>query len=169
MSEARHELPAAARAGVRVLSTIEHVVFFIIGMLLFIVAIVLLGHAATSIGPMIPADADIMEGGTRFLDLILLVLMIVELAYTVLLSLRGGVLLAEPFLIVGLIAVIRRILVITVGEPRTANIARAASPATLWELGVLTAVVLAFVGSILLLRMRRRSRADDQLLNGLES
>ena len=37
MSEARHELPAAARAGVRVLSTIEHVVFFIIGVLLFLV------------------------------------------------------------------------------------------------------------------------------------
>jgi uncharacterized membrane protein (DUF373 family) len=169
VSQAPHEISTAARAGIRILSTIEHVVFFIIGVLLFIVALVLLGHAATSIVPMVSGEPDVIQAGTRFLDLILLVLMVVELAYTVLLSLRGGVLLAEPFLIVGLIAVIRRILVITVGEPRTANIARAASPATLWELGVLTAVVLAFVGSILLLRLRRRSRADDQLLNGLES
>jgi uncharacterized membrane protein (DUF373 family) len=169
VSHAPHELSAAARTGVRILSTIEHVVFFIIGVLLFIVALVLLGHAAVSILPMISPEADAIQAGTRFLDLILLVLMLVELAYTVLLSLRGGVLLAEPFLIVGLIAVIRRILVITVGEPRTANITRAASPATLWELGVLTAVVLTFVGSILLLRLRRRNRADEQLLDGLES
>jgi uncharacterized membrane protein (DUF373 family) len=168
MSEAPREISVATRGSVRALSAIEHVVFFIIGVLLFIVALVLLGHSATSIVPMFPADADVMQAGTRFLDLMLLVLMVVELAYTVLLSLRGGALLAEPFLIVGLIAVIRRILVITVGEPRTDGIERTASSATLWELGVLSGVVLVFVGSILLLRLRRRNKGDDHQLTADE-
>ena len=83
--------------------------------------------------------------------MILLVLMVVELAYTVLLSLRGSVLMAEPFLIVGLIAVIRRILVITVGEvgPSGSSVSRNAT-----ELGILTGVVVVFVFSIFLLRRR---------------
>jgi uncharacterized membrane protein (DUF373 family) len=95
--------------------------------------------------------------GSRFLDAILLVLMIVELAYTVILSLRGSVLQAEPFLIVGLIAVIRRILVITVGEagPHGTSVAQ-----SIGELGILTGVVVVFVGSIVLLRMRP-VRSDD--------
>ena len=168
MSEARRGRPEGEgeleRGTIRILAATEHVVFFLIGALLFLAALALLAHAAIAMVPMFTIGNDVMDAGTRFLDQILLVLMVVELAYTVLLSLRGAVLIAEPFLIVGLIAVIRRILVITVGEPRTGNVARAASSATLAELGVLTAVVLAFVGSILLLRLRRRSRADDRLL-----
>jgi uncharacterized membrane protein (DUF373 family) len=152
------------RQALRILSTTEHLVFLIIGVLLFVVALVLLFHAATSVGRMFEPNTPVVQTGTQFLDQILLVLMIVELAYTVMLSLRGAVLSAEPFLIVALIAVIRRILVITVGEPRTANVERAASSATLLELGVLTAVVLAFVSSIVLLRLRHRSRSDDRAL-----
>jgi uncharacterized membrane protein (DUF373 family) len=93
--------------------------------------------------------------------------MMVELAYTVLVSLRGKVLSAEPFLIVGLIAVIRRILVITIGDvnssagpigPQSAG-GLDAQPMTLL---VLTAIVLALVGSIVLLRRSGRGDADEQ-------
>jgi uncharacterized membrane protein (DUF373 family) len=165
LREPPRERSTLERQVLRILSTTEHLVFFIIGVLLFVVALVLLAHAAMSVVPMLGPNAHVVQNGTRFLDQILLVLMIVELAYTVMLSLRGAVLSAEPFLIVALIAVIRRILVITVGEPRTAgNMERAASSATLLELGVLTAVVLAFVSSILLLRLRHRSRSDDRAL-----
>lgn len=92
----------------------------------------------------------------------LLVLMVVELAYTVVLSLQGAVLLAEPFLIVGLIAVIRRMLVITVGEVSGAT---STTSGTLGshaiELAVLTGIVIAFVVAIYLLRSRPRTA--DQL------
>ncbi|MDQ6929038.1 MAG: phosphate-starvation-inducible PsiE family protein [Candidatus Eremiobacteraeota bacterium] len=46
---------------------------------------------------------------TATLNDVLLVLMIIELAYTVMLSLRGTMLAIEPFLIVGVIATVRRI------------------------------------------------------------
>jgi uncharacterized membrane protein (DUF373 family) len=166
VSDVQRERSAVERVAIRILTTTEHAVFFVIGVLLFVVALVLLGHAAVSIGAMFAPNAHVIQAATTFLDRILLVLMLVELAYTVVLSLRGAVLVAEPFLVVALIAVIRRILVITVGEPRTNGVERAASSATLWELGVLTVVVLVFVGSIVLLRLRHRSRADDRILAG---
>jgi len=88
------------------------------------------------------------------LDRLLLILMVVEILYTVQVSLREHTLVPEPFLIVGLIAGIRRILVLTAefsemiqegGDPfRNAMI----------ELGLLTVLVLALVVALALLRKR---------------
>lgn len=47
---------------------------------------------------------------TDFLDKVLLVLILVEIVHTVVLSLRAHALAAQPFLVVGLVAVIRKIL-----------------------------------------------------------
>jgi uncharacterized membrane protein (DUF373 family) len=49
----------------------------------------------------------------RVLDQLLVVLMLVEILHTVRVSIRSHILVTEPFLVVGLIASIRRILVIT--------------------------------------------------------
>src|SRR5438128_3977603 len=49
----------------------------------------------------------------RVLDQLLVVLMLVEILHTVRISIRSHILVTEPFLVVGLIASIRRILVIT--------------------------------------------------------
>jgi len=82
--------------------------------------------------------------------------MIVELAYTVMLSLRGAVLLAEPFLIVGLIGVIRRMLVVTVGDASGKTSQAESTP----ELIVLAGIVLVFVGSIMMLRTKSKPSFD---------
>lgn len=146
---------------VKALLQIERAVFFIIGVALFACALIVLVRAAALFVPLI-ADNDVIGAGTNFLDRVLLVLMIVEIAYTVLLSLRGAVLVAEPFLIVGLIAVIRRILVITVGEVK----GNAGIPTRdlLVELGVQTAIVLAFVIAIAILRVRPRTEDVGHLI-----
>jgi hypothetical protein len=106
--------------------------------------------------------ATIIAAGTAFLDVMLLVLMMVELAYTVTVSLRGTVLAAEPFLIVGLIAVIRRMLVITIGDvsPGASSSLSGGVGSQPVELGILTGVVLVLVGSIVLLRLRPRLRDE---------
>jgi len=147
------------RRAVRALMWTERLVFFFIGTLLFVAALTLLVRSAVTLYTLIVSPtASTMTVGADFLDLILLVLMVVELAYTVLLSLRGTVLVAEPFLLVGLIAVIRRILVITVGEVGGAGSGRAGlNLASEVELGVLTGVVIAFVLSIVILRFRPRA------------
>ncbi len=137
----------------------ERIIFFVIGVLLFGAAIALLIHSGIVAFAMVSSSGnEIIVVGSHFLDLILLVLMVVELAYTVMLSLGGAVLIAEPFLIVGLIAVIRRILVITVGEvgnsPSTVGRSEAQTEI---ELLILTAVVITFVVSIWLLRGRGKT------------
>jgi len=129
----------------------ERIVFVAIGIMLFAAAILFLKQSVIVLYSMLATSESPSTFGSQFLDVILLVLMIVELAYTVILSLRGAVLMAEPFLIVGLIAVIRRMLVITVGEmgPHGTNVSQ-----SIGELGILTGIVVVFVGSIALLRAR---------------
>lgn len=159
MKQRRHP---AERAAIRILAIAEQAVFFIIGLLLFAASLFLLGRAVPMLFSIIASGTDSpIEVGTNFLDLVLLVLMVVELAYTVMLSLRGAVLSAEPFLIVGLIAVIRRILVITVGEFKNGSPQPTFSTESGIELGILTAVVLVFVLSIAMLRTRRATAPID--------
>lgn len=158
MSQTRVRPPLDAR-GTALLAWADRIVFFAIGLMLFVAAFALLARSTAHLAAMFVAP-DVVVEATALLDLVLLVLMLVELAYTVVLSLRGVVLVPEPFLIVGLIAVIRRILVITVGEVKGAEVgatgaaaaAAGASGQALLELGVLTGVVLAFVIAIVLLR-----------------
>ncbi len=143
------------RLGVRYLHVAERVIFFLIGAMLFAAAFALLARALIVLWALFVSPAgETMAAGAAFLDVVLLVLMVVELAYTVLLSLRGVVLSAEPFLIVGLIAVIRRILVITVGEVQGPHTSSQLSQTSAVELAILTGVVLAFVVSITMLRWR---------------
>jgi uncharacterized membrane protein (DUF373 family) len=152
------------RNGVRYLRTVEQLIFFIIGAMLFTAALALLARALIVLWALIISPAgETMMAGASFLDVVLLVLMVVELAYTVVLSLRGVVLSAEPFLIVGLIAVIRRILVITVGEVHGGATSSQLSQNAAIELAILTGVVLAFVLSITMLRSRSRTEDFDSL------
>lgn len=144
----------------------ERGIFAFVGALFFVAAFALAIRSTTDLWALMTGPrTEIIDAGTAFLNLMLLVLMMVELAYTVLVSLRGTVLAAEPFLIVGLIAVIRRILVITIGDVNPASTgssgdaAHAAGSQPI-ELGVLTLVVLVLVGSIMLLR--RRPTGDDR-------
>jgi len=70
---------------------------------------------------------------------------------------RGAVLGAEPFLLVGLIAVIRRVFFITFGDVNpvpggAAHDVTTGAAAQPLELGILTAIILVLVLSIAVLR-----------------
>src|SRR5580704_13346103 len=92
------------------------------------------------------------------LDQLLVVLMMVEIMHTVRISIHSHVLVTEPFLVVGLIASIRRMLVITleaasltkpgIWSTEGASIFRG----SMLELGLLGLVILMLVFSITLLR-----------------
>src|SRR5437868_13486754 len=92
----------------------------------------------------------------RVLNQLLIVLMLVEILHTVRISIRSHVLVTEPFLVVGLIATIRRILVITL---ETANLTRPETwtkngevifRASIIELALLGLLVLVLVTAIYL-------------------
>ncbi|HXO00237.1 MAG TPA: phosphate-starvation-inducible PsiE family protein [Candidatus Acidoferrales bacterium] len=139
------------------LSQAEMFVYAVLAVLLFITA---LGAIATA-GKILWdgfAHWTIATQTLLVLDQLLVVLMLVEIMHTVRISIHSHVLVTEPFLIVGLIACIRRILVITLEAatltkggtwtPEGASIFRA----SMYELGLLGFLILVLVTSIALLR-----------------
>ena len=89
-------------------------------------------------------------------DKLLFVLMLAEILHTVRVSIQSGALTCEPFLIVGLIACIRRVLVITLESTPATSTSEAGAAAvfqsSMIELGVLGALILIMVISIYLVR-----------------
>jgi uncharacterized membrane protein (DUF373 family) len=102
----------------------------------------------------------------RVLDQLLVVLMLVEILHTVRVSIRSHILVTEPFLVVGLIASIRRILVITLEastltkEGSWSNQGASIFRASMLELSLLGLLVLVLVFCITLLRRHAPSVKD---------
>lgn len=99
---------------------------------------------------------NLRTGIMRMLDALLLILMLVEILHTVGISLREHVLVVEPFLIVGLIAVIRRVLVITAEQAEFITKDPALFERMLLELGLLTFVILVLGIAIYLIRKQEK-------------
>jgi uncharacterized membrane protein (DUF373 family) len=153
----RHEKPAGAlRVGIgHGFTVVEDVVYLALALLLTGSAISLIVGGVSSFVASIQSGASAAEI-VNVLDRILLVLMIIELLYTVKVSFQEHALVPEPFLIVGLIAAVRRILIVTaqlaVFVEKSAD--ETAFRHAMWELGVLTVMVVALVTSLLMLRKR---------------
>ena len=139
------------------LSQAEVVVYTVLAVLLFITALATIANAGQMLWQGI-AHWNIAAQTLTVLDQLLVVLMLVEILHTVRISIHSHYLVTEPFLVVGLIASIRRILVITL-EAATltkggtwsvegASIFRA----SMYELGLLGFLILVLVSSIALLR-----------------
>jgi uncharacterized membrane protein (DUF373 family) len=92
----------------------------------------------------------ITDAGVFLLDRVLLLFIITELLYTLRLVDRRGRILVEPFLFIGLIAVVRRILVVTAETDLTQG--RAALTDFLVQIGALGALALVLALAIYLLR-----------------
>lgn len=107
-------------------------------------------HFFDEVGPL-----GLTLAATDLLDKVLLVLIVVEIVHTVILSLRAHALAAQPFIVVGLVAVIRKIL-FALGSEQHLN-------AT--TLGLYIGMVGVFVASLVAIELfgegRRRGRRDD--------
>jgi uncharacterized membrane protein (DUF373 family) len=132
---------------------VEDVVYVGLGLLLSVSAIVLLGHTAISFSHEL-LHAALPNAIVGVLGRLLLVLMIVELLYTVQVSFREHALVPEPFLIVGLVAATRRVLVLTAEFTGAQAPNEAAFRVSMIELSVLTILILVLVASLVLLRSR---------------
>lgn len=77
-------------------------------------------------------------------------------------SFREHGLLAEPFLVVALIAVIRRILVLTAEIPKLPEAGETVFKHYMYELAVLTVMVLVLVGSLVMLQKHARERSAQK-------
>ena len=92
---------------------------------------------------------NVLTATTELLDRLLLVLIVAEIVHTVVLSLRTHQLSAQPFIVVGVIAVIRKILLV-LSDQASVNTTE------LWQL---IAMVVAFVaGLIAVSRFEKKDR-----------
>jgi len=95
---------------------------------------------------------SVANAAIGLLDRVLLVLILVEIVHTVVLSLRAHRLAAQPFIVVGLVAVIRRILFLLSNEKTI--------PTT--ELALLVGMVVAFVAAYLAVSYFEKSGEDGE-------
>ena len=130
---------------------VEDIVYIGLGALLAGSSIVLLVGGAITFGQNLMAGT--LAGNIIFLlDRILLILLVVELMYTVQVSFREHALIPEPFLLIGLIAAIRRVLVLTAEFAQIHNLPESEFKHFIIELGVLTVLIIALVVSLFILR-----------------
>ena len=93
---------------------------------------------------------------SKLLDGLLLVMMIGEILHTVGIMIKVHKLVIEPFLAVGIIAAIRRILIITAEQVHPTPEHAAAFKMTMFEFGLLSGMILSLVLCIFLLRRHGR-------------
>src|SRR5579883_805893 len=150
MTDSRQK-PWPIRAA-HMLGTSESAVLVLIGIALVLVALLLLYSSMYHLVEAVRQRAsEIEKQAIDILNTVLMVIMTMEIVYTVAISLESHTLKAEPFLIIGVIASIRRMLVITATSTESEK-----SPDifhnTLVELGLLAATVVALALAIWILR-----------------
>ena len=143
----------------RAFSVVEDVVYVGLGLLLAACAVILLGDGVINFIHQFGTTTP-FRNTVGLLDRILLVLLVIELLYTVQVSFREHTLVPEPFLLVGLIAAIRRVLLLTAEFSQVGKVADVAFQHFVIELVVLTALIVALSFSLLLLKKRGMPTAE---------
>lgn len=146
---------------------VEQTAYVVVGALLAVATVIALAGAVSLLWR---GALDWTGTGEVFetVDRLLFALMLVEIMHTVSASVRTGGLTVQPFLVVGLIATIRRILMITLesseamrGHAFTEEV-RSKLYASMLELGVLGGLILVMVVSICLLhRMPHHAKSSE--------
>ncbi len=135
----------------RIFIAFEHYSYIAVGIcLIFTIGIIFMASMDSMIEML--HQKTLIEGALNMVDKMLLVIMAIEILYTVRVSLNTSGLNAEPFLIVGLIASIRRILLISMGGSYHMD----KFNNHMIEIGVLGILSLIFVISIIQLRRADR-------------
>jgi uncharacterized membrane protein (DUF373 family) len=153
VSEDRQETGARRVVSVA-FSAVQDVVYVALGVLLAVTAGIMLVQGGIDLARTAAEGMDV-RGIVAVLDRILLALMVVELLYTVQVSFREHALVPEPFLLVALIAAVRRMLVITAEFSAQAGIDEKVFRHVMWELALLTVLVVVLVASLVILRRKR--------------
>jgi uncharacterized membrane protein (DUF373 family) len=139
------------RSLLRGLVGFEAVLYAAVALLLATAAVLVLVGTVHELAHALSTSAGAVDTGVALLDRILLLLIIAELAYTLRFVLRTHKVAVEPFLFIGLIAVVRRILIVTAQFERLPSGGRVLTNFLL-ELGLLGFLALALAISVRLVR-----------------
>lgn len=139
---------------------VEDVIYVGLAVLLAAAAAVLLGEGAVGFWRA-AVEGRLAASLVGLLEQALLVLIFVELLYTVQVSFREHVLAPEPFLLVALIAGVRRILVLT-AEAKVYGEDLAKFRNAMIELGLLSGMTIILVLCLVILRRRSQQAVAER-------
>jgi len=161
VSPAGRARPAVRERIAQAFTQAEDVLYVGIAVLLAAGAVGLLLNAAVTFARSIGAGAI---GGSivGMLDQLLLILMMIEILYTVQLSFREHVLVPEPFVLVAMIAAVRRILVLTAEFGTLMEQGEAVFRYAMIELGLLTVMTGVLVACLVGLRKRDKQAVAER-------
>ncbi|MDQ3217129.1 MAG: phosphate-starvation-inducible PsiE family protein [Actinomycetota bacterium] len=132
----------------------EDALYIAVSLVLAVAGLILFGNGLYAFASTF-REGELSSTVLDLLDAMLLVFIVTELIHTISAVIRERVLLTEPFLIVGIVAAIRRLVLISaeakdlLGKPEF--------PDAMLEIGVLTAAIVLLSFSIFLLRHTTRS------------
>lgn len=136
----------------------EALLYGAVALLLGAAAVLILVGTVHELAHAISTSAGAVATGVGVLDRVLLLLIIAELLYTLRFVLRTHEIAVEPFLFIGLIAVVRRILIVTA---QVEGLPSGGRPLTnvLLQLGLLGFLALALAIAVKLVRSHRDGSA----------
>jgi uncharacterized membrane protein (DUF373 family) len=148
------DVPPLVRAGNRSLEVAEGIVYAGIAAFLLVLALGAFVIAGRQVPSLFAADGA-GQAALEVLDTLLLVFIVVELLFAVRITIAKRELIAEPFLLVGIIASIKEIVVMSVKAADEIGNGTSFSDA-MWEVGVLGVLVLLLGVTAWLLRLKER-------------
>ena len=142
------------------LGVFEHIIYFFVALALIVPIALLFGSMVMS--TLRVSEMGVLETVLAVLDRVLLVFIFVELLDTIRIIIRErGIVIAGPFLLVGLIAVVRRILLVTAGLEQAAGTEEFQN--LLLELGVMAGLVVVLTGALYFTgRLHRAEQASEE-------
>jgi uncharacterized membrane protein (DUF373 family) len=143
----------------------ENVVYLVVAAILLLIAAVVLVEAARTFTRL--GSADVSDVAAQVLDLLLLVFIVVELLFAVRTTLSRRELVAEPFILVGIIASLKEIVVLSVKAPDLLGTPEFAD--MIWLIGILTATIIILSVSGFLLRRKEREPSEAARSGNVEA
>lgn len=133
------------------LVSFELVLYTCVGLLLGVAGVLILAGTVSGLVHGLQRREGAVDVAVLVLDRVLLALIVGELLYTLRFVVRTHEITVEPFLYIGLIAVVRRILIVTAQFERSPHAGRALTN-TLLEFGLLGLSVPALAAAVYLVR-----------------
>ncbi len=148
----------------QILEFSEKIIYLVIAVTLVIMSIVSLVSSTASLITVV-LHGDIILGLTTVLNDVLFVIILMELLGTVITHLSEGGFQLRPFLIIGIISSVRRILVLGAQLSTTRRISPMVFDHSLIELGVDAAVVVILTFALYLVQRIRKNSSNEENTN----
>ena len=140
----------------RLIERVENLIYLAVAVILFAIAAVIVVKTVLTFGGL--RSGSVTEVSADILDLLLLVFIVVELLFAVRTTLARRELVAEPFLLVGIIASIKEIVVLSVKAPDL--LGKPVFADTLRLMGLLTGTIIFLALASFLLRRKEREPSE---------